>query len=128
MRLKRSSALLILATVILPAAMRPAATALAQERGVYKDSASAKGVVVSLKGGVILTMPRRELPSLLVGETTVGTGEISSTRSEIGVGNRYGLEILIPFNTKLAIATEFGVETYVAKYTSEATGLPVRLD
>ena len=56
-QIARRSALAIIAALL------PAAPGLAQERTVVADVASTKGVVGGLKGGVILTSPRRGLPS-----------------------------------------------------------------
>jgi hypothetical protein len=100
----------------------------AQEHSEYEEPASPKGVLIGLKGGVILTTPRRELPSLRIGESVEATGGISSRYGETGLGHRYGVELLIPFNEKMALSTEFGVQTYVVKYRGD-TGRPdVRLD
>lgn len=105
-----------------------APSAHAQDGAEYEEPASSKGVLIGLKGGVILTTPRRELPSLRIGQSVEATGGISSRYAETSLGNRYGIELLIPFNEKMALSTEFGLQTYVAKYRGD-TGRPdVRLD
>lgn len=106
-----------------------AGTALAQgEIHDYEEYPSPRGVLIGVKGGVLLTSPRQVFPSVRVGESSLGTGEVSSTLSEVGVGNIIGLEMLFPFNEKLGLSLEFGSLTWVASYSGDSTRLPMRLD
>lgn len=89
------------------------------------------GVLIGVKGGVVITYPRRIFPSLQVGEATSTTGEISSFYAKAGVGNRYGLDVVVPFNRKMAITLDAGLLTYSARYSGDAadtTRASVRLD
>lgn len=97
----------------------------------YTDQPSPRGVLLGLKGGAVLTTPRRIFPSLQIGEATSPTGEISSRYGKSGVGNRFGLDLIIPFTDKMAVASDVGLLTYVARYVGEpgdTTRAAVRLD
>lgn len=93
-----------------------------------EDIASPKGILIGVKGGVVISTPRQMFPSIRVGDVTQGTGEISSRFAETGLGHRVVLDLLIPFNERLALAADFGLHTYVARYAGDTGRLPLRLD
>lgn len=97
-------------------------------RAVEVDAAGVIGVVIGVKGGLVFTMPRREFPSLRVGESATGTGTISSSFAETGLGHRYGIELLIPFTSKFALALESGVQTSVTRLAADGTRPAIRMD
>lgn len=97
----------------------------------YADIPTPSGVLIGAKGGMVLTSPRRILPSLQIGEASSTTGEISSQYAKTGYGNRYGLDFIIPFAEKVALATDIGMFTYSARYSGnpeDTTRAAVRLD
>lgn len=97
----------------------------------YVDEPTPSGILIGVKGGVVFTTPRRILPSLQVGDASSTTGELSSHYGKTGVGNRYGLDLIIPFSSKMAVATDVAMLTYSARYQGEpgdTTRAAVRLD
>lgn len=96
------------------------------------QSPTPTGVLIGVKGGVVATFPRRVFPSLQIGEATSTTGEISSFYAKTGVGNRYGLDLVVPFSSaKMALMFDAGLLTYSARYSGGATDTTraaVRLD
>ena len=89
---------------------------------------SPRGVLMAAKTGVVLTTPRQVFPSLRIGSSEAGTGEISSTFGRMGTGYRVGIDLLFPFNSKLGLATEFGMQTYSARYAADGARPAMRLD
>lgn len=114
----------IFALVILALAA-PAANA--QREVKPEDRPSPIGVVVGIKGGLVLTAPRREFPSLRIGESP-GMGKISSAFGETGAGYRYGVAFLFPFSTTLGLFAEAGIQNAVVKIAGDENRLPIRFD
>ncbi len=118
--------------VLLVAFLFPSLVAKAQDIDENPDEfPTPSGVLIGLKGGVVVTTPRRILPSLQIGDATTTTGEISSQFARTGFGNRYGLDLVIPFARTLAFATDIGLLTYSARYgggAADTTRAAVRLD
>ena len=98
-------------------------------RTMTNDPPSPQGVLVSLKGGVVVTSPRQIFPSIRVGETGQGTGEISSReRGERGTGSRIGLELMIPISQSVGITADFANLLWSVRVNPTATTLPVQFD
>ena len=93
-----------------------------------EDPASPKGVLVGVKGGLVISSPRQVFPSIRIGDAVQGTGEISSRFGETGLGHRIALDLLIPFNERLAFTADAGLHTYAARYAADSGRLPLRLD
>lgn len=116
----------LLALLVVGAVSSAAAQDGRTRRAPIVESASPIGVYIGAKAGVVISMPRRVLPSIIIGNSTKGSGEISSAEfGESGVGNRFGLEVTFPFSERVALTTEFGALTWVAKFAADpSTGRP----
>ena len=62
--------------------------------------------VISLKVGPIYTNPEGDFPSLLIGESLAGSGEIPAAYGETGNGFRLGLEGFFPFGHRAGLLIE----------------------
>jgi len=92
------------------------------------DGASRLGVVIGVRGGLVASSPRGDFPSLLVGNSTDGTGTIPDSYGRTGLGARYGLALLIPFTPTVGLSAEIGSLHYVASYEGNQDRLPTRFD
>lgn len=104
--------------------------AVAQDRPLRRppvvESASPIGVYLGAKGGIVASSPRRVFPSIIIGSSTTGSGEISSAQyGQVGTGNRFGVELTIPFSERVALTTELGMLTWVTRFAANpSTGRP----
>lgn len=90
---------------------------------------SPRSVLLSLKGGVVFTSPRQVFPSVRVGESTKGTGAISSRdQGESGTGSRIGVELMAPVGDRLGIVADVASLIWSARLAATPSTLPVRLD
>lgn len=93
------------------------------------SAANPERVLLSLKGGIVLTSPRQVFPSIRVGESTKGTGTISSRdRGESGAGSRVGLELMVPVGERLGIVADVANLVWSARFMAAPSTLPVKLD
>jgi len=91
-----------------------------------EDHPSPRGVLVSLRVGMVLTSPRQLFPSVRVGETTRGTGTVSSRdRGQTGVGSRVGIELMVPVAENLGIAADFANLVWSARFVESPGTLPI---
>jgi hypothetical protein len=118
--------LLLLAVAIVPARLRAQYAHDLVDESRYAPTP--RGVLIAAKGGVVLTTPRQVFPSLRIGDSQEGSGEISSRFGEMGTGYRVGIDLLFPFTDKLALATEFGMQAYSARYAADGARPAMRLD
>ncbi|MEP7218359.1 MAG: hypothetical protein ABI876_05560 [Bacteroidota bacterium] len=94
------------------AALTLAAAAEAQERPTsHEDEPSTIGVVIGVKTGLLVTTPRQIFPSVRIGDSFKGTAPLSSSYGTLGSGYRYGLDFIFPFNERIGMAVELGVQT-----------------
>ncbi|HVZ42010.1 MAG TPA: hypothetical protein VHI13_22215 [Candidatus Kapabacteria bacterium] len=101
----------------------------AQERhSTYYDSSTPLSVVIGVKGGVVLTSARQQFPSVRIGDSYAGSGTISSSFGRTGLGSRYGLDILIPFTSRLGIVGDLAVQTSDVRLAADGSRPAVRFD
>ncbi len=111
-----------------------AGTASAQSRSDDEDfaptvdEASPRGVAIGVRAGAVMTTPRGGFPSLIIGDSHAGSGAISETHSQTGVGNRYALSALIPFTSTYGVTLELGTLTWSARYSDSGATRPTRFD
>jgi hypothetical protein len=98
------------------------------DAGSAEDAVTPLGVVFGVKGGVVMTSPRGRFPSLIVGESKAGSGEIGSERSQTGYGSRFGVDLFVPFTPLVGLAAELGTMHYVARYSGDSVHPPTRMD
>ncbi|MGE3802419.1 MAG: hypothetical protein AB7H80_15490 [Candidatus Kapaibacterium sp.] len=84
--------------------------------------------VISLKGGVVYTYPEGNFPSLLIGETIAGTGEVPAEYAETGSGYRLGIDAFFPFGRRAGLLIELSSQKYEVKYKGDSTLLPTRME
>ncbi|MCB0711937.1 MAG: hypothetical protein KDD67_06375 [Ignavibacteriae bacterium] len=84
--------------------------------------------VISLKGGGVYTYPKGKFPSLLIGETVAGTGEIPAEYAETGSGYRLGVDGFFPFGRRAGLLVELSSQKYEVKYKGDSTLLPTRME
>lgn len=94
------------------------------------DSASPLGVWVGVTGGAVLTTPRGEFPSLLIGDSVRarGSGAVGAERGETALGGRFSIAAVIPFSHRFAATIETGTLYWVARYAADAQQLPTRFE
>ena len=84
--------------------------------------------VISLKVGPIYTNPEGDFPSLLIGESLAGSGEIPAAYGETGNGFRLGLEGFFPFGHRAGLLIELASQRYEVKYRGDSVLLPTRME
>lgn len=88
-----------------------------------------KRLLVGVKGGMVRTSPRQVFPSVRVGESTKGTGTISSRdRGETGTGSRVGVELIVPVSERLGVVADVANLVWQARFAAAPSTLPVVLD
>ncbi len=105
---------LCLATLLLTSAARAQETYIPADEGP-----SPRGVLIGVKGGIVLTTPRQVFPSVIIGDSREGSGEISSSFATMSVGYRFGLDLLFPFNDRLALNTDVGIQRSAGRYAAD---------
>jgi len=105
---------LCLATLLLASAARAQDTYVPPDEGP-----SPRGVLIAAKGGIVLTTPRQVFPSVIIGDSREGSGEISSSFATTSVGYRFGLDLLFPFNDRLALNTDVGIQRSAGSYAAD---------
>ena len=85
-------------------------------------------VALTLKVGPVYTMPQGSFPSLLVGESLAGSGEIPSEYAETGSGLRFGLEGLFPLSDRFGILLDLASQRSEIRYRADSTHLPTTME
>ena len=85
-------------------------------------------VVVALKVGPVYTSPEGKFPSLLIGESINGSGEVPAEYAETGHGFRLGLDGYFPFGKRGGLLLELASQRNEVKYSGDSTLLPTVME
>lgn len=86
--------------------------------------------IVTLSAGYVLSSPRNDFPSLIIGPSFGGTGTVPADYATAGSGYTVDLEGLFYFNQNVGLAFAFASMRYSAEYRGDGTValLPTRME
>ena len=102
-------------------------TAAAQEHTTYGPS-DPMNVAITVRGGIAVATPRGDFPSLIVGDSRRGSGEIGQEHGEARSGGRVKMAALIPVLENLGILLALGSQALSVGYPEDSLRLATRFD
>jgi hypothetical protein len=83
---------------------------------------------VQLNIGSVMTLAHGRFPSLLVGESVAGSGEIPEDYAETGSGYQFGLGSLIPFSNLVGLHIDAASRRWEVRYRGDSNLLPTSME